>query len=96
MLWATVKEIWGSPVIVLVTESFHMDIARLSRSSFLTDPTEMSQKKKILKMATVRTIILEQGTIVLIQWQNRRENRRENRRVHPADGFLAEQLNLSK
>lgn len=46
MLWATVKEIWGSPVIVLMTESCHMDIAWLSRSSLLTDPTEMSQKKK--------------------------------------------------
>lgn len=94
MLRATVKEMWGSPVIVLMTESCHMDIAWLSRSSLLTDPTEMSQKKKknILEMSTVRRIILEQGITVLIQWQNRRENRR----VHPADGLLAEQLNLSK
>lgn len=47
---------------------------------------------KILEMATVKRVLLEQGSIVLIQW----ENTGENRRAHPADGFLAEQLNLSK
>lgn len=49
-------------------------------------------RMKILEMATGKRIILEQGSIALIQWENERENRGD----HPARGFLDEQLNLSK